>query len=197
MDYYSDSPTAKKLSNVELMLLEIISQAKEISGYAIGKLVEERQYRVWADIGTTSIYTGLEKLKRKGLVTSRLDMAKRGKGPLPTKFRLTNRGRLTLRKEIERSLSYTRERDRRFDLALAGIPLLPPEKVMTALRERKRFLGEVAEQVKSRFQSIGGESLPTNIKSLFKHSLHLIKHESNFMDKLLAELTKTRSTKEG
>ncbi len=197
MDYYNDSPTAKKLSNVELILLEIINQAKEVSGYRIGKLVEERQYRVWADIGTTSIYTGLEKLKRKGFVTSRLDTAKRGKGPLPRKFRLTKKGRLTLKKEIERSLSCARERDRRFDLALAGIPLLPPEKVVTALRERKEFLGEVAEQIKSRFQSIGGEALPINIKSLFKHSLHLIKHESKFMDKLLAELTKTRSTKEG
>ena len=61
MDYYNDPPRSKELSNVELMLLEIISQAKEISGYRIGKLVEERQYRVWADIGTTSIYTGLEK----------------------------------------------------------------------------------------------------------------------------------------
>ena len=84
MNYYDNPSTSKTLSNAELMLLEIISQAKEISGYAIGKLVEERQYRVWADIGTTSIYTGLEKLKRKGLVTSRLDTAKRGKGPLRT-----------------------------------------------------------------------------------------------------------------
>jgi DNA-binding PadR family transcriptional regulator len=197
MNYYNDPLTARKLSNVELMLLQIISQAGEISGYAIGKLAEERQYRVWADIGTTSIYTGLEKLKRKGLVTFRLDVGKRGKGPLPKKFRLTTKGRLTLKKEIERSLSCTRERDRRFDLALAGIPLLPPEKVVTALRKRKKFLGEVAGQIKARFQSIGGEALPINIKAVFKHSLHLIKHESKFMDRLLAELTKTRSTKEG
>ena len=94
-------------------------------------------------------------------------------------------------------LSCTRERDRRFDLALAGIPLLSPEKVVAALRKRKEFLGEVAEHIKSRFRSLGGESLPINIRVLFKHSLHLIEHDSKFMDKLLAELRKTRNTKEG
>lgn len=183
-------------SNVELMLLQIISQGEEISGYRINKLVKEREYRVWAGIGTTSIYTGLEKLRRKGLVTSRLDVGKRGKGPLPKKFRLTKRGRVALRKEILRALSSTRERDLRFDLAIAAIPFLTAEAAKNALRERKRFLEEVAGQVKARFENLGGENLPLNIKALFKHSLHLIKHESEFVDVVLVDLKKAKRRKE-
>lgn len=195
--YSKTLPRSDHISNVEFMLLQIISQAREISGYEIGKLIEERQYRVWADIGTTSIYTGLEKLRGKRLVTSYLDLAKRGKGPLPRKFRLTKKGHQTLKKEIEHALSSTRERDRRFDLALAAIPLLTPRAVVTALHKRKRFLREIAKHVDARFQSLGGESLPTNIKALFKHSMHLITHELEFVDALVVDLKGTSSSKEG
>jgi DNA-binding PadR family transcriptional regulator len=170
------------------MLLQIISQAGEVSGYKIHKLVEEREYRVWADIGTTSIYTGLEKLRKKRLVISWLDRAKRGKGPLPKKFRLTEKGHQTLRREIEQALSSTRERDRRFDLALAAIPLVSVRTVRGALQKRKTFLGEVAEGVEARFEFLGGENLPINIKELFKHSMLLVKHELEFIDALLVDL---------
>jgi len=195
MKYTADEPRLRQISNVEFVLLQIISQAEEISGYEIGKLVEEREYRVWADIGTTSIYTGLEKLRRKRLVTSHLDVAKRGKGPLPKKFRLTRKGHHTLEKEIEHGLSSTRERDRRFDLALAAIRLLPPQTVINALRKRKQFLREVAKHVNEHFKSLGGEDLPVNIKGLFKHSIHLIRHELEFVDTLLVDLKRTQTRK--
>ncbi|MDP2895154.1 MAG: helix-turn-helix transcriptional regulator [bacterium] len=178
------------------MLLQIICQAGQISGYKINKVVEERQYRIWAGIGTTSIYTGLEKLRKKRLVTSCLDVAKRGKGPLPTKFWLTKRGQAALKKEIEHALSSTRERDLRFDLALAAIPLLSRRETASALRRRKRFLCGVAEHVNARFETLGGEALPLNIKALFKHSMHLIKHELDFVDILVVELQNTRNRKE-
>lgn len=188
MSYNKLRPRIKPLTNAQFMLLQIISQAGEVSGYKIHKLVEEREYRVWADIGTTSIYTGLEKLRKKRLVISWLDRAKRGKGPLPKKFRLTEKGHQTLRREIEQALSSTRERDRRFDLALAAIPLVSVRTVRGALQKRKTFLGEVAEGVEARFEFLGGENLPINIKELFKHSMLLVKHELEFIDALLVDL---------
>ncbi len=188
MNYKKPRPRIKPLTNAQFMLLQIISQAGEVSGYKIHKLVEEREYRVWADIGTTSIYTGLEKLRKKRLVTSHLDTEKRGKGPLPKKFRLTGKGHQTLRREIEQALSSTRERDRRFDLALAAISLVPLRTVRGALQKRKTLLGEVAEGVEARFEFLGGENLPINIKELFKHSMLLVKHELEFIDALLVDL---------
>lgn len=196
MLYKREQAGHEQISNAELMLLQIIKQAGETSGYAINKLVEEREYRVWAGIGTTSIYTGLENLQRKHLVSSRIDVAKKGKGPLPRKFRLTEKGGLTLRREIKRALSSTRERDLRFDLALAAIPVLTPREAATALERRKRFLREVAKHVEARFEALGGERLPINIGGLFKHSLHLIKHELEFVDVLITGLRKTKRRKE-
>lgn len=186
----------RRLSNAEFMLLQIVCQAGEISGYKINKLVEERQCRIWAGIGTTSIYNGLEKLRNKRLVTSRLDVAKRGKGPLPNKFRLTKRGQAALEKEIEHALSATRERDLRFDLAVAAIPFLTLPTATSALRKRKKFLREVAQHVNARFEELGGEDLPLNIKALFKHLLHLIEHELEFVDVLIVDLKKSKIGKE-
>jgi len=177
-----------KLSNVKFMLLQIIRQMGEISGYGIDKIVKEREYRKWADVGTTSIYAGLKKLEKKQLVKSYIDTEKRGKGPLPKKFKLTRKGRNALNKEILDSLSYTRARDHRFDLAFAAIPCVKPEEVIEALQRRKEFLSEAAEHVEKRFESLGGENLPINIKALFKHPLFLIKHELRFIDSLIKDI---------
>jgi DNA-binding PadR family transcriptional regulator len=197
MSYKRPKVESASLSNVEFMLLQIIAQCGEISGYRINKLVEEREYRAWADIGATSVYTGLARLARKGLVRSRLDMAKKGKGPLPRRFRLTAKGQRVLREEIRRGLSSTREGSRRFDLALAAIPVVARHEIIRALERRKRFLGRAATHVTARFRAIGGERLPINIKALFKHSLHGIRRELQFMDVLLRDVKKTKQRKEG
>jgi DNA-binding PadR family transcriptional regulator len=130
----------KPLSNVEFALLQLISEDGELSGYMISRLVEERGYREWADIGDTSIYTGLEKLNKKGLVRFYVDTDKQGKGPLPKKFNLTDKGREIFKGEVLEALSATRERDRRFDIALAAIHHIDTGEALQALEKRKSFL---------------------------------------------------------
>jgi DNA-binding PadR family transcriptional regulator len=188
-------PRLGSLSNVEFMLLQIICQKREICGYEIDKIVEAREYREWADIGRTSIYTGLEKLAKKKMVEAFIDTEKQGKGPLPRKFKLTEDGKTTLKNEIIKALSSTREGDKRFDLAFAAIDVLTPKEVTAALSKRKSFLLETAKRVEKKFKSLGGEELPINVKVLFEHSLYLIKYEKKFMDVLAAELKSKKISK--
>jgi len=176
-----------ELANVEFMLLQIICEQKEVSGYEINQLVKERGYKEWADIGTTSIYVGLNKLSKKQLVNSYIDTTKQGKGPLPRKFEITNEGKELLKQMILLALSSSRERDYRFDLALAAIPFLPTEEVLVALQKREKFLSEVAENINNKFESQGGKRLPFNVQALFRHSLSLIEHEIDFMDILITD----------
>ncbi|MBP2652992.1 MAG: PadR family transcriptional regulator [Firmicutes bacterium] len=179
-----------KLTNVEFMLLQIISENEKISGYEINQLVEERGYREWADIGTTSIYVGLNKLDKKKLVTSYIDSTKQGKGPLPRKFMITPEGNNILRQEIVRGLSSSRERDYRFDLALGATQFLPHHEVIIALHSRKSMLREAAKNINSKLNFQGGKQLPFNVRTLFEHPLFLIKNEIDFIDKLLDEFSK-------
>lgn len=181
-----------KISNVEFTLLQLIAESSNISGYEINKLVEERGYREWADIGTTSIYVGLDKLNKKEFVKSQIDVNKTGKGPLPKRFTLTQQGRDVLKDTIIESLSSTRERDHRFDLAVASLPFINPQEAVDALNARKDFLLSEKKRLESKYQAQGGSGLPFFVRALFRHPLVLIDTEIEFMDQLIAELNSYR-----
>jgi DNA-binding PadR family transcriptional regulator len=185
-----------EITNVEFMLLQIICEQKTVSGYEINQLIKDRGYREWGDIGTTSIYVGLKKLNEKQLVNSFLDTTKQGKGPMPRKFEVTDDGVELLKQNIVESLSSSRERNNRFDLALSGIPFLPSEEVLAALQKRKNFLSEIAKNIHKKYDSQGGIRLPVHVQALFRHPLLLIKTEIEFMDILITDLLEKSDDKE-
>lgn len=176
------------LTNVEFIILQIIYERKGVSGYEISRLVKERGYMEWANIGISSIYVGLNKLSKRKLLHSFIDTEKQGKGPMPKKFKITQEGKKLLRQEILLALSSSRERDCRFDLAFTAIPLVAPKEVVAALKKRKNFLEETAERVSTIFESQGGEELPFHLQALFNHPLLFIKQEMDFIDSLLQKL---------
>jgi DNA-binding PadR family transcriptional regulator len=180
----------RNVSNVEIALLQIIEEKKEISGYGIHHVVNERGYREWADIGMTSIYGGLKKLEEKHLVTFRIHTDKKGKGPMPKIYCLTEKGRQVLYDEVLLILSRSRERERVFDLGVAGIPVVSSKKVIKALLERKGYLREHLKRIEKKFKMSGGDKLPVHIRYLFKHPLLLIGNELKFIDELMRELMK-------
>jgi DNA-binding PadR family transcriptional regulator len=184
----------KPLSNVEFALLQLISEEGELSGYMISRLVEERGYREWADIGDTSIYTGLEKLNKKGFVEFYVDTDKQGKGPLPKKFNLTDKGKEILKEEVMEALSATRERDRRFDIALAAIRFINPKDALQALEKRKSFLAGERERINTRFVQQGGSAHPKHVQILFKHPVILIGAELEFMDEIINTIKTSKET---
>ncbi|WP_010271964.1 PadR family transcriptional regulator [Paenibacillus senegalensis] len=176
------------LSNVEFMLLQIIAESGQASGYDIKKLVDQRGYRSWANIGTTSIYAGLKKLSNKGWIVHEVSDEKCGKGPMPTRYALTEAGNLVLKHEILDSLSFSRERDNRFDLGLAALTLIRKEEAILALRKRLDFLEQVSLRIRQKYESQGSVNLPLNARSLFLHPLSLIEGEQAFVVRLINEL---------
>ena len=175
----------KPISNVEFALLQLIAENGELSGYMISQLIEERGYREWADIGETSIYTGLEKLHKKELVEFYLDIEKQGKGPLPKKFTLTAQGKVLLKEEILAALAATRERDQRFDIALAAILFVKPADALQALELRKLFLASEMQRIDNKFNQQDGLAFPKHVQILFKHPIILIKAELGFVDEVI------------
>ncbi|NEN87222.1 helix-turn-helix transcriptional regulator [Paenibacillus elgii] len=178
-----------RLSNVEFMLLQIIAESKQASGYQINKLIELRGYREWANIGTTSIYAGLQKLKDKRLIRSEDSVHKSGKGPLPSTYVMMEAGIETLRNEIIVSLTSARERDNRFDLGLAALPFIGEDEAVEALRKRQNFLEETLRNLGQKYESQGGYRLPLHVRALFLHPMSLIETEKTFVANLISELT--------
>jgi len=177
------------LSNVEFILLQILVQEGELSGYGIDKLIAERGYREWAGIGTTSIYVGLSKLNNKGLVKSSIYTKKQGKGPLPKKYLIVKRGIKVLKKQVWQALSSVEQRTERFDLALAALPILEQQEIVQALTLRYEKVKALLKRIKTeKFEPMGGYKLPQHVVWLFEHSFLLIKHEIKFTKKMLNKI---------
>jgi hypothetical protein len=109
---------------------------------------------------------------------------------VPRIFFLTEKGKEVLSAEVLFILSESRERERVFDLGVAGIPFVAPQKVKEALVQRKKFLNEHLDKIHNQFKKDGGYQLPVHARYLFKHSLYLIGNELKFIDELIGNLTK-------
>ena len=182
----------KYLSHVEIVLMELLAEKRELSGYEISRLVRERGFQEWANIGTTSIYVGLEKLKRRGMVDYRLDAQKSGRGPLPNKYRLNREGLQILKKEILRCLKTAKPNRDCFDLGLAGMPLLERGEAVDAFKERAEGLRQEGHRLMQVYWNQGGDRLPFSVRALFDHGQRTIRHEREFVLSLITDIQRER-----
>jgi DNA-binding PadR family transcriptional regulator len=176
-----------QISNVEFILLSLIHEQEKVTGYHLNRLIEERGYRDWTDIGTTSIYTGLKKLKQKQYVTSVTDRYKKGRGPKGVNYSLTPEGLGLLKAEVEQGLSTARGRSGQFMLAISALPVLTMEKAIKALEQRKTNLERSFEHV----QHIYDQQrifLPFHAKLLFRYSVVIIQREIAFTEEMITSI---------
>ena len=174
------------LSLVDEALLLLLSESPGISGYTINRLVEQRGYRAWAGIGTSSIYARLKKIEQRGFATSAPDDKKSGRGPQGRLFTLTTEGRKVLEHEVEIGLSTTREHDPRFNLALCGLHLLSKHKVDRLLTKRRYFLATEQRRLERVFES-QRDALDRGARLLFERIIHGIAAEIRWLDTVLPE----------
>lgn len=165
----------RPISMIDAMLLLLLAEQSEASGYTLDAQVERRGYRAWAGIGTSSIYARLRILEERGWATSRPGTEKRGRGPIPRLVSLTPAGHARARAFVVDGLSTTREHDPRFNLALSGMELLAPRTVAECLDRRRAFLRAEHARVAALAALPGNDSRPARL--LFARSLHCITAE--------------------
>ena len=130
------------LSNAELMLMQLIFESPNKTGYEINNWVKKLGYNKWAGVGKTSVYNGLNKLISKEYLNAHINAEKTGKGPLPTCYNITEKGKDILIKDMLMTIQTARERDQRFDLAISAIHILQNTEIYDAFSIRKTFLSE-------------------------------------------------------
>ena len=141
----------------------------------------------WAGIGTTSIYTGLKNLEKKGLVKSRMDLLKTTKGPVGKLYSLKDSGNKILKEELHKGLSGTREHDKRFKIAVSGMDCLQKQEICDLLAMRIQFLKNEFKRLSKTYKDQQAEMV-FKAEVLFDHSLEAIKNEINFTNQLIAKL---------
>ena len=176
------------VSNVELALLEMVAEKQPVSGYEIDTLIRQRGYREWAGIGTTSIYIRLLRLEKRGLIEARAHKKKSGRGPAPKKYALTAAGERTVKPVITDALIFSRSMNPRFDLGMAGLPLLTGREAITSLQKRIKFLKRVSSELKVKYLSQGGDALPAHVGALFGRPVYMAGCEIKFLNILIKKI---------
>ena len=85
-----------------MIVLALVAQGRDY-GLAMEEFVERARMRLWAKIGTSTIYKALKDLEADGCLTSQREDAKRGPGKKV--FALTAKGREELASRIADALS--------------------------------------------------------------------------------------------
>ena len=156
----------EELTSAEAAILTLINEG-ETHGYALDETIEHRGFRNWTDIGFSSIYAILNRLKKKGFITSRLDSS--SQGPARKLYKITRKGKRVLLKVIRLYLSEPEPPRVRIDIGAAHIDLIPQEEAIRCLETYRKKLQNRIKHVKEvRKQQ---QPLPFGAEIIFDHGI--------------------------
>jgi DNA-binding PadR family transcriptional regulator len=178
------SESGSHITDAELALLSLLVE-QPMHGYQIEQTIEERGMREWTQIGFSSIYYILEKMKGKGWLSSTLSQGK-GKGPARQIFQLTETGRKIWRKAVLDALANPHRTFSNFSLGLSNLAALDKTEILTALEAYRRQLEFRLEGVNKKLTGYD-ESLPWEIAQLFDYSLTQIKSELEWVSRFITK----------
>jgi DNA-binding PadR family transcriptional regulator len=139
----------KTVTDAELVVMSLLAE-KPTHGYQIEEIIEDRGMRDWTNIGFSSIYYILEKLKKIGWLESVLEFGE-GKGPARQIYSLTHTGRNVWKRAVINTLSHPQRSSSNFQLGLSNLLLLEKEQIISALKEYVNELEQKYQQVMEKF----------------------------------------------
>jgi DNA-binding PadR family transcriptional regulator len=130
---------ARNRSN-PLALAVLISLAEQpMHPYEVATMLRQRHKQESVRLNYGSLYAVVDSLERRGLVAPQ-GTERSGRLPERTVYRLTDAGRIEAHDWLTELISTPHQDYPAFTAALAFLPALPPEDVVTLLRERAQHL---------------------------------------------------------
>jgi DNA-binding PadR family transcriptional regulator len=169
------------LTSAELTLLGLLVE-KPRHGYELEEVIAARGMREWTEIGFSSIYYLLTKLRDRGLIASTGEPA-HGKArkvfaPTPDGFRMCAEAA----EEAIATLSPV------FPPVLVGLatqPVIPPARLRAALTQRADALAEKIAEVRA---AAARQEVPPFVRAIFDYSLGQLEAEQTWLTKYRGEL---------
>jgi DNA-binding PadR family transcriptional regulator len=177
----------KTITDAELALLSLLAE-QPMHGYQIEQTIEARGMREWTQIGFSSIYYILEKMKKKAWLKSELSQGS-GKGPARQVFFLTENGRKVWKEAVLNALGSPHRAFSNFSLGLSNLGSVDKIEALEALEKYKHQLQERRENVDQKVKSYQG-NLPWEIAQLFDYSLASIDSELKWIGGFISRLSK-------
>jgi DNA-binding PadR family transcriptional regulator len=178
----------KPFTSAELAVLSLVIE-RDLHGYEIEAIIQERGMRNWTEIGFSSIYHILGLLERERLIASRAQAAP-GKGPARKVYAATPAGRSRYEAEALGALATMVRPYPLFMQGLAALPFLAASKAADALVSYREGLAARLEELNAK----DSPALPFHVAALFSYSKAMIGAEEEWVAALEREL---RSKAEG
>jgi len=175
----------KSVTDAELAVMSLLAE-KPMHGYQIERIIEERGMRNWTNIGFSSIYYILEKLKNIDWLESVLKYGE-GKGPARQVYSLTTAGRGAWKEAVINALSNPRRSNSNFQLGLSNLLHLEKSQIIPALEKYVKELEQKYQQVSEKLTN-HGEDLPWNASAMFDLSLTQIKAELDWVKAFIEKI---------
>lgn len=167
------------LTPAELTLLGLLVE-KPRHGYELEEVITERGMREWTEIGFSSIYYLLTKLRDRGLIAETGEPAR---GKARKVFAPTSEGFQACAQAAEEAVATLRPVFPPVLVGLANQPAIPPERLKAALDQRATALADkIAELRAIRRQG------PPFVRAIFDYSLGQLEAEQRWLATYRGEL---------
>ncbi|MFD8597892.1 GyrI-like domain-containing protein [Kitasatospora sp. NPDC059646] len=172
------------LTAAELTLLGLLVEQPR-HGYELDAVIEERGMREWTEIGFSSIYYLLTRLRERGLI-EQTEGPTSGRDKRRKVFAATAEGRRACAAGAEEAIAELRPVFPRVLVGLANQPAVDHGRVLEALERRSRALAERIAEV-GRAEA-AGPAVPEFVQAIFDYSLGQLRAEQEWLERYRASL---------
>jgi DNA-binding PadR family transcriptional regulator len=162
---------AADLTPAELTLLGLLVE-KPRHGYELDDVITSRGMREWTEIGFSSIYYLLARLRDRGLITE-IDISRPARGKARRVYGPTAEGRRACARSAEAAVAELRPIFPPLLVGLANQPVIPPERLRAAPMA-------VIFSVKAAARDAQGD-LPGFVRALFDYALGQLAAEQRWL----------------
>lgn len=167
----------EELTPAELTLLGLVVERPRY-GYELDEVITTRGMREWTEIGFSSIYYLLGKLRAKGLVAE--VEADRPRGNTTRRvFAATPEGRRACTRAAEAAIAELRPVFPHVLVGLANQPAIPPDRLRVALDRRAEALTARVAQVRAAAE--GQRHAPEFVSAIFDFALRQLAAEQEWL----------------
>lgn len=160
----------------ELTLLGLLLEEPR-HGYEIEEVITERGMRQWTEIGFSSIYYLLKKLRDRGLIAE--TSGPRSATTTRKVYVTTPAGRAECAKAVEAAIAEVRPVFPALLVGLANQPAVPAGRLEIALAQRARALTEQVKAVREAADAQTGS--PVFVRAIFDYTFGQLEAEQNWL----------------
>lgn len=165
------------LTSAELTVLGLLVERPR-HGYELEEVITARGMREWTEIGFSSIYYLLGRLRDRGLVAE-VESPGRGRGRARRVHAATDEGRAECARAAEAAIAEVRPVFPPLLVGLANQPVVPPERLRVALADRARALDAQAARLRAAADAQPG--MPPFVTAIFDYSQRLLDAERDWL----------------